>query len=141
MARVTPTEAASKLVRRLSQSTEDIRRGIERVSEAPGAKAAQAADRMLESLTRSITSGEWAEAVSSVSLADWKKAAIDKGLARISPGIQAAEPKVRAFMEQLLPAVDAAVASVDSMPQTTLEDRIQRSVAFQRQMAEFRFRK
>ena len=141
MAKVTPQEAAAKLVRRLQAATADITRGIDRVTEPPGASAAAAQDLMLSRLIESVNSGKWADAVSSVSLADWKKAAKEKGVPRISQGIAAAEPKIVAFMTQLLPAVDNAVSEIQAMPATTLEDRISRSAAFQRKMAEFRYQR
>ena len=139
MARVTPQEAAEKMVRRVSAAGPDIKRGIERVTEAPGVKAAAAQDLMLARLTESVLSGKWADAVAAVPLADWKKAAIEKGLPRIAQGISAAQPKIVTFMTQLLPAVDAAKAEIEAMPNVTLDDRIARSAAFQRRMAGFRF--
>lgn len=141
MARVTPAEAAQKLSRRLQAATADITKGINAVTEAPGIKAAASAELMLARLIETVQSGVWAEAVSAVSLQDWKTAAINKGVPRIAQGIQTAEPKLIRFYTQLLPAVDAAVAKVQNMPNLTLEDRIARSAAYQREMANFKFRR
>ena len=57
MARVNAQEYAEKWKRRLSGATEDVRRGIERTTVAPGAAAAAASDAMLRNLTSSVTSG------------------------------------------------------------------------------------
>ena len=141
VARVNAKEAADKLVRRLSGATQDVIRGVERVTEAPGIKAAAAQDLMLARVMEAITSGKWADAVSAISLPDWKKAMLDKGVPRIAQGVQAAQPKIQAFFEQLLPAVDAAKSEIESMPNLTLEDRIARSSAFQRRMADFQYRR
>jgi len=141
MARVTPQEAANKLVRRLQAATPDITRGIQRVTEAPGIKAAAAAETMIARLMEVVNSGEWAAAVSAVTLQDWKDAAINKGVPRIAAGIAAAEPKIVRFMTQLLPEVDRVKAMTDAMPNLTLEDRINRSAQFQREMANFKFQK
>ena len=86
-----------------------------------------------------VTSGQWAEAVSSVSLQEWKDAAKMKGVPRIAAGIAAAEPKLQRFYAQLLPYVDQIKGEIDAMPNLTLEDRIARSAQFQRRMNEFHF--
>jgi len=141
MARVTATQAADKLIKRLTQATADVTAGVNQVTVAPGLAAADAADLMLARLTESITSGRWAQAVGSVSLQEWRTAMLEKGVPRISAGIQASKGKLEKFYTQLLPAVDAAVAQIDAMPRTTLEDRINRSAQFQRIMSEFKFQK
>ncbi len=138
MAKVTPQEFASKWARRTSAATGDYTRGIDRVTEAPGIKAAAKADKLIAELTRVINDGTWQERVSSVTLQQWKTAAKDKGAGRIAAGVQAAEGDMQRFAGELLQAVDSAKAEVDAMPDLTLEDRIQRSVAFQRRMSEFK---
>lgn len=137
-ARVTPQEAANKWSRRLGAAGEDIRRGIERVSVAPGQQAAAQQPKMRARTLEAIDSGKWARNTAAVTLPDWKRAAIDKGVPRIASGATDAEPKMAAFMSELLPAVDAAVARVDAMPSTTLDDNIARMTTFVRQMADFK---
>ena len=136
MAKLTPQEFAEKWARRLQGSTQDIRQGIERVTEAPGEKAAAAQDALLLNFTESVNSGRWAASVRNVSLADWKKAALDKGVARIPAGVEAATPKMASIAAELLPAVDAAAEAAKRMPNTTFDDRIQRMVTFAREMHE-----
>ena len=138
MARVTPQEAAEKQVRRLTAATEDIRRGVNRVTVAPGIAAAASADRMIAKLIESVQSGEWAARVSGVSLQEWKDAMLNKGVGRIAAGIQAAQPKLVKFYGELLPFIDTVKAEVDQMPNASLEDSIARSSHFQRRMAEFK---
>ena len=134
MARLTASEYAEKWGRRLKGSTQDVRDGIQRVSEAPGIKAAAAQDRMLNAVTESITSGKWARNTAAVSLQDWKSAALDKGVNRIAAGVDAAMPSQTAMAEKLLADVDAVVSEVDRMPNATLDDRLARMVAYARGM-------
>jgi hypothetical protein len=138
MARTTPTEYAEKWKRRLSQSTEDIRRGVNKVTQAPGAQAAQQQEAMLRNVTESVTSGRWGRKVAAVTLDQWKGAALDKGLARIPSGAQAAEQKMARVATTLLPAVDAAAQKARAMPKVTLEDSIARAASFIRDMRQFR---
>lgn len=138
MARVNAQEYAEKWKRRLSGATEDVRRGIERTTVAPGAAAAAASDAMLRNLTSSVTSGRWARKVGAVSLADWKGAAITKGIARIPSGAAAAEAKMARVAQTLLPAVDAAAAAARAIPKVTIEDSVNRAATFMRQMRQFK---
>tara|TARA_S200002703_G_scaffold160053_1_gene176355 strand:+ start:185 stop:610 length:426 start_codon:yes stop_codon:yes gene_type:complete len=138
MAKLNATQYAEKWGRNLKGSTQDIRNGVQRVTEAPGIAAARKSDKMLAGITEAINSGKWSRAVAGVSLEDWKNATIEKGIGRISAGVDNAMNKQVQMAEQLLAAVDSVVSSIDSMPDTTLEDRIARSAAFQRGMAEKR---
>jgi len=138
MAKVNAQEFQEKHARRLKASTADIQRGIERVTTAPGKLAAAKADKMKARIDEAISSGRWAKKVGAVSLSDWQNKAITKGIPRIASGIDAASDKVQAFASKLLPAVDAAVAKIKGMPDLTLEDSINRSAAYMREMAKFK---
>ena len=136
MAKVTAQEYAEKWGRRLKGSTEDIRRGANRVTEAPGVAAARQQDLMLTKLTESITSGLWAQQVAAVSLEDWKKALMEKGVGRIAAGVDAATPKQQQMATRLLAAVDSAMADANRTPRGSLEDNINRMTTFVRSMAD-----
>lgn len=138
MARVTPQEFAEKWRRRLSGSTEDMRRGIERVTESPGQKAAARSDAMLAGVNEAVQSGRWARRVASVSVQDWKEAAINKGIARVGSGAQAAESKMARVAQELLPAVDAAAAKAKQIPKDSIEGSIERAATYMREMRNFK---
>lgn len=135
--RVTPAEFQEKHARRLKASLTDMRTGVEKVTEAPGAKAAAKQDKMLANLTAKVVDGTWAARLKKVTLEEWRTKMIDKGLPRVSGGIDAAAAKVTDFASQLLPAVDAASRKVATMPDLTLEDSIARMNSFVRDMAKF----
>jgi hypothetical protein len=141
MARVNASEFAEKWKRRTAGATEDYRRGVQRVNVAPGQRAAEAQEKMMTNLIESITSGKWANNVASVSLQEWKDSAINKGLQRISAGVEGASPKMQRFATELLQAVDSAKAEIDSMPSTTFEDRLARMTAYSRRMHQFQYNK
>ena len=135
MAKVTPQEYAEKWGRRLKGSTEDIRRGIARVTEAPGVAAARQSDLMLAKVTESIASGRWAAKVAAVPLDEWKKKTAEKGLGRIASGVDSAAATQVAMATELLANVDAAVAVANQTPRGTLEDNITRMTTFVREMS------
>lgn len=141
MARTNAQEYAEKWGRRLKGATEDIRTGVQKVTQAPGIKAARAQDKMQANLNAAISDGTWAAQVSSVTVDEWKDSTIKKGLQRIAQGVDSASPSQVAMAEKLLAAVDAAVAKVGSLPSNTLEDNINRAATFMREMSARKLRR
>jgi len=138
MAKLTAEEFQEKHARRLKASLEDMRHGVEGVTENPMAKAAAKADKMKANIVASIDSGKWAAGLNRVATDDWKRAMIDKGINRVASGIDGAAPKVTAFAAKLLPFIDGEVAKVKKMPDITLEDSISRMTSFVRGMSKFK---
>lgn len=134
MARVTPQEYAEKWGRRLKGSTEDIRRGVSRVTEAPGAAAAKAADRYASGVADAVTSGRWQSRVAAVSVSEWQAKTIQKGVQRIGQGVDSALPAQTEMATKLLADVDASAAKANAMPKGTIEDSIARMSTFAREM-------
>lgn len=140
MARVSPEEFVEKHARRTKGATEDMRRGVERVSESPTAKAAMKADKMRQNINAALDSGKWQRGLQRVTLEDWKDKMLNKGVGRVAAGIDAAAPKVRGFAEEFLPFQDRVTAETHKMPDVTLEDGINRMVNQIRGVAKFQRR-
>ena len=138
MARLTPTEYQEKHARRLTAAVEDIRKGIDKVTENPCELAAAKQEKMLAGITAAVNDGRWARGLRRVSLEDWKDKAKNVGVGRVASGIAAAKTKVIAFAEQLLPHIDSGKAKLKTMADLTLEDNIARMNAFTRHMADFK---
>jgi len=138
MAKLTPKQAQEKHARRLKGALEDMRIGIEAVTEAPGRKAAAKQEKMLANLTESVRSGKWAQKVGAVPLDEWKDKMVTKGLPRVSAGIDGAAVKVENFFSQLLPYQDSLKSKLTTMPDLTLEDNISRMTTWVRGMAQFK---
>ena len=134
MAKVNANEYAEKWGRRLKGSTEDIRRGINRVSVAPGEAAAAQIELMKANLMKSLEDGTWERNVRAVGLDEWKDKILNKGLQRIGAGVDAAQNKQVAMAEKLLAAVDASVEVVNRTPRGDLETNISRMTTFAREM-------
>jgi len=138
MARVTAVEFQEKHARRLKAALPDMRKGVEGVTESPTKKAAAKQDKMRANIVAAIDSGKWAAGLNRVSLESWKADMIDKGVNRVSAGIDGAKDKTVAFAEKLLPHVDSGVAKIKGMSDVTLEDNITRMVEFTRHMSTFK---
>lgn len=139
--RVTPAQFVEKHARRTTAAIPDYVEGVNRVTEAPGKKAAAKQSKMKTNLIKAIDSGKWGRRVAAVSVEDWKQAAAVKGSGRIASGVEGAAPKVLAFAEQVLPVLTRIKAEVDEMPDLTLEDNIARMTKQVREMAKFEFKR
>ena len=138
--KVTPDEFQEKHARRLKGAIEDMRRGVERVDTAPGVKAAAKKDKMRQRLMEALDSGKWEKRVAAVTLDEWKQDMIEKGLNRVASGIDRAAPKVKEFAAQLLAHEEEGLKKIESMPDVTLEDSINRMTAWVRHMSKFQRR-
>lgn len=138
MVKLTPEQFQEKQARNLKASLPDIKAGIERVTVAPGVKAAAKKDKMRANLLKSLDDGTWEKRVKGVTLEDWKSKAINKGLQNIPAGIDAAKEKTIAFANKLLPHVEAGQNQVKTMPDATLADSGNRMLAFMNHMAKLK---
>lgn len=132
---ITAAEAAAKHANNLKNSIEEIRRGVMAVTENPMEKAAAAKDKWVAGIRDSAD--KWAARVSAVSMEDWKSAMLNKGVNRIAEGVDAAIPKTTAFFDRLLPFEANLQARVNQMPDTSLEDSVNRASTWIREMAKF----
>ena len=137
MSKLTPKQAQEKHARRLKAAIEDITLGVDAVTEAPGKKAAAKADKMLAKLSESVRDGTWAKRVGAVTLEDWKRHMKEKGIPRISAGIDGAAAKTEDFFSQLFTYQDTLQGTLRGMPDLTLEDSISRMTTWVRGMAKF----
>lgn len=138
MPHLTPAEAREKHARRLKGSTDDIRKGVARVKEAPGKKAAAKADKMRERLLAALDSGKWSDRVGSVTLEAWQSSMSDKGIGRIAAGIDGAADKTEEFFSQLFAHEENLERKINAMSDLTLEDNIARMTEWVRGMAQFK---
>lgn len=136
--RMTAADYADKWVKRTQAATEDYKKGIDRVTEAPGIKAATKVEKMRAGINEAIDSGKWQERVAKVTLGEWKSKAKDVGAGRISAGAEAARVSQVAFAAELFTHIEQSQNAIANMPDNTVDQRIDRSSAFQREMHKFR---
>ena len=132
---------AEKWNRRLKGAIEDIRVGVEATTKNPAEEARKKKGKWVARMTAKETHDKWDNALSKVTLDDWKNAMINKGLGRISAGADEAVSDVEEFMSELLPHIDEGKRKIEKMPDITLEDNIRRMEEFIRHMAKFKRRK
>ncbi len=134
--RGTPASIQEKWASRLSGATAEISAGIDRVTVAPGQKAAQKKDKWLQNVQAS--QDKWASRVAGVSLEAWKQAAKTIGVQRVATGAQAKKEKFGAFIQEFSAHLDMLDQKLTSMPDTTFEQRVQRMVVAARHNHDFK---
>lgn len=138
MAKLTPEEFADKHNRNMKNAVEDIRRGVERVTESPMKKAAAKKDKYLAGVQKAVQDGKYERGLNSVPLDEWKDKMINKGINRIAAGVDESRAKVEKFAAQLNSFQDGLKAEVGRLPDATPEDRINKAVAWMRGMQKFK---
>ena len=138
MATLTAAQFADKHIRRTKAALEDMRAGVNAVTVSPTLKAAAKADKMKARLVEAIDSGKWAEGLKRVSLEEWKDKMLKLGVSRVSQGLDENRGKIEAFAAQLLPYIDAGIPKINSMPDVTLEDSIQKMAEWSRYMSKMK---
>lgn len=129
---------ATKWARNLGGATESIKAGVEAVTRSPTEAAAERADAYAQGVLKSVADGRFQAGLRRVTLADWKRAMIEKGVNRVSSGALAAQPKMQAFLVKFLPHVEAGQRMLESMPRGDLQQNIARAIKMMEHNATFR---
>jgi hypothetical protein len=126
MARPNATEAAANWSRNLGASGERIRKGVQAVTVSPGKQAAEQVDAYVNGVQ--MNSKKWQKSLEKLTVEDWRKAVIEKGLARIANGANAAKPKYEAFYREFDAHLTNLENTLKGMPRGGLQQNIQRMV-------------
>ena len=137
MPRVTPEEGAEKLIQRAKAAAPFIAAQVAKVTVAPTESAIAAIPKMQTNFNSAVSSGKVERGLRRVTLPEWKRAMIEKGVPRISQGLDQARDKITAFNREFYPHLERVQAQIAAMPSTTLEDNIARMVFNVRENAKF----
>ena len=126
---LTPQQVAAKWASNTSNASQAFKDGVNGVTESPTARAAANSSAYLSGVQQAVASGRWQAALNAVPLDSWKASMLTKGAARISGGVQAAIPKMTAFMTNWLPYEQALKQRIASMPRGGLAESQARAAA------------
>lgn len=133
------SDVARKWASRLGASSEQIRQGVQGVTQNPAERAAARADAYQAGVMRAVADGRYQRGLRRVTLQSWQDSMLNKGLPRIASGATAAVPKMEAFMSKWLPHEEALKAKLASMPRGDLQTNIARMVAAVEHNASFQY--
>lgn len=127
----TVDQVVKKFVDRASSASavQAYRDGINAVTENPMQKSADAEQKYVDKIMEAVTSGKRRASLLRVDFASWKNLAATKGGERLATGVKLAEPKMRKFMSEFLPYVQAGAQTVRAMPNNTEDDARARMLA------------
>jgi hypothetical protein len=134
MGRLSPEQAAAKYAQRAAAASGDYVEGVNRVNRSPGQAAAAKFDKWRQGVQDSQE--KWRSKVAAVSLDDWKQRTVEKGGSRYAAGVQASSDKYLAHQQRFGPVQDRITEQVRGMPDTTLEQRLNRMTEQARRTAE-----
>ncbi len=129
-------EASQNWVRGMSNATDKIRKGAQRVTESPGAKAAAAVDLWQQNVSSARAREKYVANVGAMSTEQWRTALMDKGIPRIAAGATAAQSKMQAFQQDFFPFLQGVVNSLP--PRGDLEQNLARANALARGLSGYR---
>ena len=129
---------AEKWAKRLRGAVEDVKAGVDKVTEAPSKKAVSKKAKWVAKMTSKDVQDRWASRLERVTLDEWKAAMKDVGAMRISAGVDAARGDMEAFGKELLDHIKKGLGEIEKLPDITLEDNIARMEKFVKYMATFK---
>lgn len=133
-------QISDKWGRKMKSSISDIQTGIDGVTESPTEKAAAKKDKMIQNLNAAINNGRWENGLRNVTLADWKSKTKTKVAERMSSGVDAGMGKRQKFDAHNVATLNAILPEINSMPDMTLQDSINRVAVLMKHMADNPFK-
>ena len=95
-------------------------------------------DKMRTKWLEAMESGKISRGLDRVGVEEWRNATLEKGVSRFGSGVNAAEPKMAAFNEELYSYEENAQAEIAKMPDVTPTDTENRMLAWSRKMRQFK---
>lgn len=129
---------ADKWARRMADSGQDYKDGIDAVDVNPGQLAADHANDAKANYAAVMNDGSWARKVASTPVQDWKNAAKNLGAPRLVDGVTKGKPKVNRYLAAAGPMYDQIRATVRAMPKSTPAERRARRDKAEQMMAQLK---
>lgn len=134
--RATPESAKQKWVNRSTAASAELQAGVDRVTKSPGQAAVEKRDKWRANVAQA--EDKWVRNTGRVSTEEWKQAMRDVGIPRHAQGVQAKQGKYEAFANEFFPHLARGVETVERMPDTTFEQRVQKSIAMMQHNRQFK---
>lgn len=122
--------AAERWVGSAGMAQQRYTEGIQATNVDPTARAVAQQAKLVQNFTASVSNGRWARALQRVGAAGWKAAAVAKA-GNFATGINASRQKYLDAIGPVLQVEAQLQQQIDSMPNVTIQDAINRSAAWQ----------
>lgn len=137
MKNLSADQVASKWSRNAQNAAQDYAAGIAAVTQNPLSQAAAAADLWQQRVNTAQAKAKFQRKLNAFPFDQWKAIAAQFGQSRYSQGVADKANKYAQAIGPVLAYERAGLAQIESMPKTTLQDRIQRATAWMQYMANY----
>ena len=134
---ITPQQAASKLANGIRNGTTAYSDGVNAVQVAPSSQAIAKKSKWVQAMTDPRTHDRWEAGLSRISLLDWKNATSGIGAQRFAQSADKAQSNYQEFANDFFPFLEQGQQQVNSMPDVTLDERINKAVAMMRYTSQY----
>lgn len=122
-----PSEVAQQWTQGMSGATEKWKKKIAQVRVSPATKAVAAKEKMVNKFMESMNDGTYEASMGGVTLSSWAGACQAKA-SRLAAGAAEGKLKMQAYLQQAKSVYDANENEIESMPNITEEDAVQRMI-------------
>lgn len=134
-----PQKTQEKQIRRAQAATQDFIDGVQATTKNPMERAIAKREKMKIAWLQAIDSGKWAENLGAVTVGEWKEITSKKGGARYAEGVGAAANKILQFHQQFSQFLASHMQKINSLPDTTAAERLNKMMENAKGIATFRF--
>jgi len=120
---------AKKQIERATIAGPEYEEGIKAPERNPIEAALAANDKRIANLKQSIEEKTWEKVMRTITIEDWRRGALEKGVPRFPDGIEKAKPKIEAFVSKWQPILAGIQESIRAMPEATDAQREARLLA------------
>jgi len=125
-----------KQIERAAVAGPEYEEGVKDPERNPIEAALAANEKRIAKLRESIEKKTWEAKMAKLTIEDWRKPTLEKGVRRFPEGIRVAEPKIRDFVSKWRPILEGIQAAVRAMPDVTDADREARMLENLRRLKE-----
>ena len=134
---ITPNQATAKLKKGIREGQTAYTDGVNAVTVNPAQQAIAKRSKWVQRMQDPEVHDRWERGLSRVSLNDWKSQTSSVGAQRFSQSSEKAGDNYQAFATEFFPFLENVQATVNAMPDITLEERIAKMVTNVREIAKF----
>lgn len=133
-------DIAQKWAQKAALAGEEIKKGVRNLEENknPMERAARNEEKWARNVATAAREHRFADGCRAVSLEDWKRAMIQKGIANYQNGIPMGQAKMERFLNSFIPHIQQGLQKLETMERGTLEQNLARSAEMIRHLATFR---
>jgi hypothetical protein len=133
-------DVAKEWAQGLRNSRSKIERKVSELTESPTERAAKNSDVWFQKISSDETKKKFESGLRNVSLDEWRRKFLDKGLANMAKGADDAQAKMADFLSKLLPYTEQVKKEVADMKVLTIDDAVAKVEKVIRKMSQFKYK-